>query len=210
VTPSNSREVALSLSRDRVARALSRLERLSRDATDTIHDLRSEKREIEQRLAELTKRFQVETNNFEQRAALLQSITVESEERARMLESLTAQQDANENLIEELRSNIARLEQKLSDGRSANGEAEATRQQLLTEKSGWQDKVGELNEKLEWVTKERDHFRTLLVDREREDAQWAIKLSPDEKENATRAIDSLMDKLSSIETRIAEAEKEEH
>jgi chromosome segregation ATPase len=126
-----------------------------------------------------------------------------------MLESLTAQQSANENLIEELRTTIARLEQKLNDGRSAQSESETAKHQLLSEKAAWQDKLGELTEKLEWVTKERDHFRSILVDREREDAQWAIKLSPEEKENAAKAIDSLMDKLSAIETRIVEAEKEE-
>ena len=209
MTPTNSREVTLSLSRDRVARALAKLERLTRDAADTIQDLRSEKRELETRLNELTKRFQLEQGNFEQRSALLQSVTAESEERGRMLESLSAQHTANENLIEELRTTIARLEQKLNDGRSAQSDAESTKQQLLAEKATWQDKVGELNEKLEWVTKERDHFRAILVDREREDAQWALKLSPEEKENAAKAIDSLMDKLSAIESRIVEAEKEQ-
>lgn len=209
MTPTNSREVTLSLSRDRVARALARLERLSRDAADVINDLRTEKRELETRLNELTKRFQLEQNNFEQRSALLHSITSESEERGRMLESLTKQQSDNENLIEELRTSIARLEQKLNDGRSAVGEAESSRQHLLSEKSTLQDKVGELNERLEWVTKERDHFRSMLVDREREDAQWALKLSPEEKENAARAVDALIDRLSSIETRITDAEKEE-
>lgn len=209
MTPSNTREVSLSLSRDRIARALSRLERLGRDAADIINDLRTEKRELETRLAELTKRFQLETSNFEQRSALLNSITAESEERNRMLESLTSQQEANEALIEELRSSIARLEQKLNDGRNAHGEAEAAKQSLLSEKLVLQDKVGELNERLEWVSKERDHFRAILVDREREDAQWALKLSPEEREHATRAIDSLIDKLSSIETRITEAAEDE-
>jgi chromosome segregation ATPase len=209
VTPTNSREVSLSLSRDRIARALSRLERLGRDAADIITDLRSEKRELETRLAELTKRFQLETSNFEQRSALLHSITAESEERNRMLESLSGQQAANESLIEELRTTIARLEQKLNDGRGAHADAEAAKQLLQSEKLALQDKVGELNERLEWVSKERDHFRSILVDREREDAQWALKLSPEEKEQATRAIDSLIDKLSSIETRISEATEEQ-
>ena len=78
MTPDESHEVTqsvmLSASREQLARALARLERLTRDAVETIAHQRQEKQQLERRLADLTKLVEQERSNFQQRESLLTSV----------------------------------------------------------------------------------------------------------------------------------------
>jgi Tfp pilus assembly protein PilN len=101
VTPTESREVVLGLSRERLARATTHLERIARDAAERIHQLKQEKQTLEQRLHDVETLFAQERQNFEQRATLLASVASETEERAKAFTDLNKRLDEQERLLNE-------------------------------------------------------------------------------------------------------------
>ena len=203
MTPGNTREITLNLGRERLARALSKIDRLSRDAIETITQLRLDKAELDARINDLHKRFEQERTNFEQRAILLQSVNSESEERARAFEELERAKSDQEIVIQEQLSVIATLKSELSGiGLSQNEQLEHERE-LRGEMEKLQAANASIEERLTAVTFERDTMKSQLYAREREDAQWALRLTAEEKIKATKAIDALIDQLASIESKVA-------
>ena len=203
MTPSESREITLSLSRERLARALTKFERVSHDATETIVNLRQEKLVLEKRLTELTKLFDQERSNFEQRVALLTSSQTETEERAKAFDELTCRLDDQERLMNEQIEMIGRLETELEDRAGQLRERSELEIAWKREIEEWRTKVAQLEGRVEAVQAERDAMKSQLYDHERTDAQFALRLTPEERDLAAKSIDSLLDQLSAMESRVA-------
>ena len=201
MTPTESREAALALSRERLARATSRLERVARDAAERIHHLKDEKRGLEKRLSDLETLYAQERQNFEQRASLLASVKTETEDRAKEFATLSARLAEQDRLLNEQLQTIAKLESELQDrvGEIRNqGALESARNTELAE---WKAKVTQLEERLEAASGERDKLRSKIYEDERLNAQYVLHLTADERDKAAKAIDSLIDQLSTIESR---------
>jgi chromosome segregation ATPase len=207
VTPTESREVVLSLSRERLARAATRLERVTRDAVERIGHLRQEKQALEKRLTDLEKLFEQERSNFEQRAALLTSVTSESEERTQEYNELCSRLAEQERLLNEQLETIAKLESELSNHTLQLRDQQKTDSAWKKEIDQWKAKVEQIESRLEKTTTERDTLRTQLYETERESAQFVLRLTGEERDKAGKSIDTLIDQLSKIETRIVATEK---
>jgi DNA repair exonuclease SbcCD ATPase subunit len=201
VTPTESREVVLGLSRERLARASSRLERIARDAAERIVQLKAEKFALERRLIDVETLFAQERQNFEQRASLLASVTAESEDRNKASRDLNARLNDQERLLNEQIETISRLESELehrSEGLRNQNVLETAWQAELAE---WKTKVTNLEQRILTTGTERDSLREKIYEDERMNAQYALHLTPDDRDKAAKAIDSLIDQLSSIESR---------
>jgi chromosome segregation ATPase len=167
VTPTESREVVLSLSRERLARATTRLERVTRDAVERITHLRLEKSSLEKRLVDLEKLFETERSNFEQRAALLTSVSSETEERTKEYNELSTRLSEQERLLNEQLDTIAKLEGDLSNRALQLRDQQQTESAWKKELDQWKAKVEQLDSRLEKTTSERDTMRKQLYDAER-------------------------------------------
>jgi chromosome segregation ATPase len=207
VTPTESREVVLSLSRERLARATTRLERVTRDAVERITHLRQEKSSLEKRLVDLEKLFETERSNFEQRAALLTSVSSETEERTKEYNELCTRLTEQERLLNEQLDTIAKLEGDLSNRALQLRDQQHTESAWKKELDQWKAKVEQLESRLEKTTTERDTMRKQLYDAERESAQFVLHLTAEERDKAAKSIDTLVDQLSKMETRIVATEK---
>jgi chromosome segregation ATPase len=201
VTPTESREVVLGLSRERLARAMTRFERLARDAAERIHHLKQEKQALEKRLADLEALFTQERQNFEQRASLLTSVSSESDERAKAFIDLNARHADQERLLNEQSETIARLESELATRKEQLKEQASVGSTSQAELVEWKTKTAQLEDRLEKIGKERDAFRTRIFEDERMNAQYVLRLTADDRDNAAKAMDALIDQLSAMESR---------
>ncbi len=201
MTPTASREIVLGLSRERLARATSRLERVARDAAERINHLKQEKAALEHRLSDLEKLFEQERQNFEQRAALLNSVTTETEERSKAFEELNARLTDQERLLSEQIETISHLEGELETRRTQLLEQQTVETAWKGELAEWQGKVEQLEDRLKKTSDERDNLKSKLYDNERVAAQYVMHFTADDRDKATKAIDTLIDQLSVLETR---------
>jgi len=202
MTPVESQETTLILSRERLARAIAKFERLARDASETISGLRQEKQGLERRLADLTKLVEQERSNFQQRAALLSSAKSETEERAKAADELNRRLMEQEGLMSQQLETIARLESQIEDNRRQFADLKEAEAESQHERSEWRTKVEQLQSRLETVLGERDAMKSQLYQHEREEAQFALKMTPEDRDKAAKAIDSLLDQLATMETRV--------
>jgi chromosome segregation ATPase len=198
--------VVLGLSRERLARATTRFERLARDAAERIHHLKQEKQTLEKRLVDLESLFNQERQNFEQRASLLTSISSESEERAKAFTDLNARHAAQERLLNEQSETIAHLESELAARKEELKEQSSVGSTSQAELEEWKAKTAQLEDRLEKIGKERDSFRAKIFENERVNAQYVLRLTSDDRDNAAKAIDTLIDQFSAIELRLQNAE----
>ncbi|GEM_PF-2087000 len=201
MTPTESREVVLGLSRERLARATARLERVARDAVERIHHFKHEKQALERRLADLETLFTQERQNFEQRAALLSSMTSETTERSKAFEDLTARLNEQERLVSEQMETIAALNSELAQQTEKLREQESQGAGSRNEITEWRTKAEELERRLQKATGEREALKSKLYEDERQAAQFVLHLTADDRDRAAKAIDSLIDQLSAIENR---------
>ena len=201
MTPTESREVVLGLSRERLARATTRFERVARDAAERIHHLKQEKQALERRLADLESLFAQERQNFEQRASLLSSVTSESEERAKAFSDLNTRLEAKERLLNEQSETIARLESELAARKEQLKEQASVGSTSQAELVEWKTKTAQLEDRLEKIGKERDSFRAKIFENERVNAQYVLRLTSEDRDNAAKAMDALIDQLSAMESR---------
>lgn len=201
MTPTESREVVLGLSRERLARASSRFERVARDAAERIVQLKAEKRALERRLTDLETLFAQERQNFDQRAALLASVGAESDEHKKASSDLAARMSDQERLLSEQIETIASLESELENRSSELQNQGALESAMQTELAEWKVKAAQLEKRLESTGAERDALRAKTYEDERMNAQYALHLTPEDRDKAAKAIDSLIDQLSTIESR---------
>ena len=66
----------------------------------------------------------------------------------------------------------------------------------------WTSKVERIEARLADVEAERDKLKTEFYEREREEADSAVRMTQDDRERAAKSIDALIDQLSVLETRI--------
>ena len=201
MTPTESREVVLGLSRERLARATARLERIALDAAERIVHLKQDKNALERRLAEMATLIEQERQNFEQRAALLSSVTTETAERKKEFDDLTCRLNDQDRLLNEQIETISKLEGELENRAGQLREQQNLEAAWKSELAEWKLKTEQLEERLEKTSKERDGLKSKIYDDERVAAQYALHLTSDDRDKAARAIDTLIDQLATIETR---------
>ena len=73
---------------------------------------------------------------------------------------------------------------------------------LTAEVGEWKQKVQQLEERLEKMTAERDKLKSKMYDSERVNAQYVMQFTQEDKDKAAKAIDTLLDELTIIETRL--------
>ncbi len=202
MTPAESREITLSLSRERLARAITKFERVSRDAVETISGLRQEKLGLEKRLSDLSKLFDQERSNFEQRVALLSSSKSEAEERVKAFQELTARLNDQDRLMNEQLSMISQLEEELANRAGQLRDRVELEAAWKNEMEEWRSRVTQLESHLEATEAERDALVADRSKRESEDARFALKLTSEERDLAATAIDAVLDQLGVMESRI--------
>ncbi len=207
MTPTESREVVLGLSRERLARATTRFERLARDAAERINHLRQEKQTLERRLADVESLSIQERQNFEQRISVLTSVASESEERAIAFTDLTARLANQERVLNEHVETIARMESELANKTSQLKEQQEVETLWQSELDEWKTKAAQLEERIGKIGKERDAFRTRIFEDERVNAQYALKLTQEDRDNAAKAIESLIDQFAAMESRVLATEE---
>ncbi len=207
MTPTESREVVLGLSRERLARATSRLERIARDAAERIHHLKQEKQALERRLTDLETLFAQERHNFEQRATLLASVASETEERAEAFTDLNARLDDQERLLSEQIETISRLESELAGRAVALKEQQAVETAWQAELAESKAKTAQLEEHIEKISAEREALRAKIYEGERVNAHYVLNLTADERDHAAKAMDALIDQLSAIESKVLVTEE---
>lgn len=208
MTPTESREVVLTLSRERLARATSRLERTARNAAERITHLKEEKRALEGRLKDLEKLFSQERQNFDQRASLIESMKSENEERAKTFTELECRIDDSERLFNEQLATISKLESELAGRTFQIKDQQALETAWQAELNEWKEKSSQLEDRISKLSSERDELRSKAYDNERQNAQYALRLTADEKESAAKALDALLDRVTLLESKaIAVSEK---
>jgi chromosome segregation ATPase len=203
MTPVESQETTLTLSRERLARAISKFERLARDAGETITALRQEKQGLDRRLADLTKLVEQERSNFKQKTALLTSFNLETEERAKTAEDLNRRLTEQEGLMTEQLETITRLESQLEQSSREFSKRDVLEAAGNQEMEEWRAKVSQLEGRLANTQSERDSMKSELYEHERQEAHFALRLTPEDRDKAAKAIDTLLDQLTVMETRIA-------
>lgn len=202
MTPTESREVVLGLSRERLARASARFERVARDAAERIHHHTEEKRGLERRLADLETLFAQERQNFDQRASLLASVSTESEERSKAFSDLSARLNEQEQLLNEQMEIISRLESELENRSAELRNRSSLESAWQVELGEWKAKITQLEQRLEAAGAERDSLRTKIYEHERMNAQYALHLTSDDRDRAAKALDALIDQLSTMESQV--------
>src|ERR1019366_1634309 len=65
----------------------------------------------------------------------------------------------------------------------------------------WKTKTAQLEDRLEKIGKERDSFRAKIFENERVNAQYVLRLTSEDRDNAAKAMDALIDQLSAMESR---------
>jgi DNA repair exonuclease SbcCD ATPase subunit len=207
VTPTESREVVLTLSRERLARASSRLERAARDASERILHLKDEKRALEQRLKDLEHLFAQERQNFDQRASLLESLKSENEERAKTFTELQSQLQDSERLLNEQHVKVSLLEVELAERGVVLQNQQAMDQTWQAELNEWKEKTTQLEQRLGNVTSERDTLRANVYDNERRNAQFVLHFTQEDRESAAHAIEVLLNQVASLEEKALASEE---
>jgi chromosome segregation ATPase len=202
LTPTESREVVLGLSRERLARASARLERIARDAAERIHQLKQDKQALERRLTDLDSLYTQERQNFEQRASLLSSVATESEERSKAFNELNARLNDQERLLSEQIDTISRLESELASRGEQLNKQKALEDAWSAELTEWKSKTAQLEDRISKISSERDSFRAQIVENERMNAQYVMRFTADDRESAKKAMDKLIDQLSVVESRM--------
>jgi chromosome segregation ATPase len=202
MTPAESHEVTLITTREQLARSIARLSRLASDATETIAHQRQEKQQLEKRVADLTKLTQQERSNNEQRESLIASFESERAERAKEFGELEARLNDQERLLAEQLEAISHLETELANRAMQIREQQSTGTAWKREIEEWESKVQRLEVRLADVEAERDKLKKEFYEREREEAQYAVRMTQEGREIAAKAIDSLIDQLTVLETRI--------
>jgi len=201
VTPTESRDIVLGLSRERLARASSRLERVTRDAVERITQLKQDKLALERRLADLETLFAQERQNFEQRNALLTSESAESAELKKAFDELNSRLNGQEAIIYEQLETISKLESKLATATADLSKNQTAGEASIAEIAEWKAKFEQADERLAQTAQERDSLKSKIYENERMAAQYVLHFTPEERDKASKAIDSLIDSLSNIESR---------
>jgi len=195
----HSRSAALAQSRERLARALAHLERLTREATEVISHLNREKKELLDRVKELERLMEQERANAEQRARLHSSAMEEANERQTLIEELRSQHTQAQTYAADLEGRLLELEERNASSVAAHGTKEEELRAKEQEITHLKELLIQSEEKLSKLTGERDELKSMVYEQERENAQWTIRLTREEQKTAISAIDKLIEQVSKIE-----------
>lgn len=199
-------EINLGIGRERLAHSLARLDELVRVSIQTIENLKQGKQELEQRLIEVTQLLDHERSNSEQRERLYASSEVETEERKKLVTSLSNKCEEQELLLREQLETIGRLESEVSNHAGELKKHEEIRRDLLGEITSVSNQSASTEVRIKQTASERDEYKNMLYQREREDAAWALKLTSEQRDAATGAIDELISRVEKIELGLSTSE----
>lgn len=197
----NARTAELLYRREDLARALARLQSTVRQAAEALNELRNEKKEMEGELRDLRESLEQERKNSTQFERIANSNRDELREASARVEVLTRKREEQETLLREQLEAIARLEEELQNSKFSISNAELGSMSSEKQIAELQNALKESEGRLESVTKERDAMKAMLYEREREDSSWALRLTEQEKVEASTLLDTLIDRVGDLEER---------
>jgi chromosome segregation ATPase len=206
---SSSRQTSLTKSRDRLARSIEKFERLAHDAIEHLDLLREERNDFEKKFKDLQRQIEDDRANSKHNEKLYESLQDDLKSQQAEIESLNAKRDEQEVILREQLQTIERLETELSGLSHKLSETDSSSSQRSGEVQELRAFITALEERLTRTGKERDEIREQLYTRERDDSQWAVKLTADEQRKAEKELDRLVNRIDEIERQITVADNGE-
>lgn len=206
---SSSRQTSLNKSRDRLARSIEKFERLAHDAIEHLELLREERNEFEKKFRDLQRQVDDDRANAKHNEKLYESLQDDLKSQQAEIDAMHSKRDEQESILREQLQTIERLETELSGISHKLSETDSSASQRNTEVAELKAYVATLEERLSRAGQERDEIREQLYARERDDAQWAVKLTADDQRKAEKELDKLVNRIDDIERQITVAESGE-
>lgn len=203
---SSSRQTSLTKSRDRLARSIEKFERLAHDAIEHLELLREERNDFEKKLRDLQRQVEDDRANSKHNEKLYESLQDDLKSQQAEIDSLNAKRDEQEAVVREQIQTIERLETELNGLSQRLSETDSSASQRTTEVEELRTQVATLEERLAKTSSERDEIRQQLYSRERDDAQWAVKLTADEQRKAEKELDKLVGRIDELERQLTISE----
>jgi chromosome segregation ATPase len=199
----NSRQSSLMMSRDRLARSMERFERLANDAIERLEFLNEEKRELEKKLRDMQRQTEEDRANAKHNERLYESLQEDLKSQQSEIDSLQRKREDQETLIREQLQTIERLERELSEQSSKLADKDLAGSQQMNETQELRAYIDTLEDRLTKTSQERDELREQIYAREREESQWAVKLTADDQRKAEAELDQLLGRIDEIERQLS-------
>ena len=198
MTVQNHRIAALIQSREDLARAIDRFQKLSHTAKETLGVIRRENRDLHKRLDDLTTLLDQERSISSQNELISHSASNEVSHLKAEIAALKAKRDEQDAFMLGQLEAITESKQNLEAATALVAEKESTLALLRKELEAARHEVAVLESRLATVSEDRDKIKSLYVEQEREDAQWALKLSEKEADRARGAIEKILEQVSKL------------
>jgi peptidoglycan hydrolase CwlO-like protein len=206
---SSSRQTSLTKSRDRLARSIEKFERLAHDAIEHLELLREERNEFEKKFRDLQRQVDDDRANSKHNEKLYESLQEDLKSQQTEIDSLNAKRDEQQLILREQLQTIERLETELSGVSQKLNETDSSSSQRQSEVEELRTYIATLEERVARAGLERDELREQLYTRERDDSQWAVKLTADEQRKAEKELDKLVNRIDDIERQMTVSENGE-
>jgi chromosome segregation ATPase len=185
-------------SREDLARAIDRFQKLSAEAKETLTVIRRENGELHKRLDELTTLLEQERTNSRQNELISHSASGEVAQLKAEIDALKQKREEQDTFMHEQLEAITELKVQLESSTQQVQAKESERLVHLKEAEAARHEVTVLESRLKSLAEDRDKLKALYVEQEREDAQWALKLSEKEAEEARAAIDRILEQFGKL------------
>jgi chromosome segregation ATPase len=202
VTSPTDRSAQLIQSREELARAIDRFQKLSDAAKETLTTIRRENADLHKRLEELTTLVEHERTISKQNEMISQSASSEVLQLKSEIESLKAasstikaKRDEQDAFMHDQLEVITKLKVDLESHAKLLLEQESQAAATKKEIDHLKHELTVAESRLQTVTEERDKIKSLYVEQEREDAQWALKLTEADAQEAQKAIDRILEQF---------------
>ncbi len=197
------------MSRDRLARSIEKFERLAHDAIENLELLRDERNEFEKRLLGLTRQVEDDRANSKHNEKLYESLQDDLKSQQTEIDSLQRKREDQEGILREQLQTIERLETELSQSSHNAKETAASASSKDSEVDTLKAALQALEDRITRTSQERDEIREQLYARERDDSQWAVKLTAEEHSQAEAELGKLVNRIDDIERQMTVAESGE-
>ncbi len=206
---SSSRQTSLNKSRDRLARSIEKFERLAHDAIEHLELLREERNEFEKKFRDLQRQVDDDRANAKHNEKLYESLQEDLKSQQAEIDSMHAKRDEQEAILRDQLQTIERLETELSGVSHRLNETDSSVSLRNSEVEELRVYITTLEERVTRAGQERDEIREQLYTRERDDSQWAVKLTPDDQRKAEKELDKLVNRIDDIERQMTVSENGE-
>ena len=195
MTVPTPRSTQLIQSREALARAIDRFQKLSDAAKETLTVIRRENADLHKRLDELTSLVEHERTISKQNEMISQSASGEVTQLKSEIEKLKAKRDEQDAFMHEQLEAITKSKVELEEQLKLGAEREAALAAAKKEADHLRHELTVSESRFATVAEDRDKIKALYVEQEREDAQWALKLSEADAQEAQKAIDRILEQF---------------